>query len=292
MSLIQNTDLKPHTNLYDGLEQQCLQLFETSQNHVIENQQLFIFSTQQIRSEVEQFKKIVGEVTLLSLILLWAKKVLEGQVLSIRYLELMREMIKAELIPVLYDQGLLTLKEFSQLKQEAVIDKIRTYSDWYIQKREDSVSLYISFEKWLSEETLGLVKPVIDQDRLNTSKRKLPYEKYIEILALLPLRERLIAKLFYLGGARSLEEILNLKINQISFSERKIEFSDQVIDYPFHVFDDIKTLLEGRMKGFVFANLQKTDRIHHTVPYRTIKKAAQKIGLPASFSYKDLVSDS
>lgn len=280
-----------NSTLYLEFEQLCLQVKQTESEFLRSKGALFEASSKHIHSSLEGFHTNLSPIPLLSTVLIWAKRNVEDRVFGRRYVEAMRELISFKLLPVVNDRDLRTLGSYSTISHDLIINHIRSCSIWYLQKREDCVSLYITFANWLYEATLGFIKQAQDPDRLVTAKRKLAFERYIELLSRLPEREQLIAKLFYLGGARSLEDILALKISNVNFENNCINFVGRSIKYPQHVIEDIKMHLGSRKAGYLFSNTQSTDHIHHTVPYRALKKAAQTIGLPESFSYKHLVEN-
>lgn len=118
----------------------------------------------------------------------------------------------------------------------------------------------------------------------------MPFEKYIHLLSNLSPRERIFAKLYYLGGTRILDDILNIKIEKIDFIKNQIHFDDYSVYYSRHVLNDLSKYIGSRKKGFVFIN-RHGDRINHTVPYRSLKLAAAKLGFSSDFTFKDLVQE-
>ncbi len=290
MTILDRANYQSTSQPYLDFERQCLRSLK-AQPEILQQGVFFEDVSCQIHETLEGLRQNLSHVPLLSVVLVWAKRIANNNPLGVRYLEIMRELIDNHLFPGTPEDNLYSLEEYSQVCHNAIISQIKTHSSWFLQKREDAISVYISFANWLSEATLGYVKQAFDPDRVITNKRCLPYQKYVELLTLLPVREQMVAKLFYLGGARSLNDILSLDIKSVNFKDSFIDFSHGPIKYPQHVFDDLKFFIKGRKKGYVFANKQVNERINHTVPYRSLKKAAQKIGLPESFSYKDLVKD-
>lgn len=249
-------------------------------------------ASEQVHSSINKLHGALSQVPILSFILVWARKMEENKTLGRRYLQLMHELISIQLFPVIQKNQPILLENYVSMGHDIILNHIRSHSSWFLQKREDVVAVYINFTQWCSDFSVNYVHTAVDHDREIASKRRLSYEKYIELLSVLPHRERIITQLFYLGGARSLEDILALKIANVNHTEGHIQFEQGgSIRYPQHILEDIKTYLKGREKGFMFSNMQSTDRINHTIPYRALKKAAQKIGLPSSFSYKDLVKE-
>lgn len=248
-------------------------------------------TSNELHQATEKGHNEFAQIPLISTIFNWSKIIIKDNPLGNRYFERMSEMIALKLVPTTQDNDLYLLEHYSRYGHEVIINQIRSYADWYQQKREDAIIVYLSFADWLSQATHGYIKQAIDPDRTASANKILPYEKYVNLLALLPDRERLITKLFYLGGPRSLDDILSLQIQDINFSQYAINFQNGSKSYPQHVFTDIKAFMGNRKRGFLFSNKQLNEQIHHTVPYRTLKKAAIKAGFPENFSYKDLVKE-
>lgn len=278
-------------NPYFKFEQTCLELKPEFSELLINHSSIFADSSAAVLAEIGNYHEELHLVPLLSIVLAWGREVSQDRVLGARYLELMQELISSHLLPMLHGDNLVLLRDYVRIGHKSIINRIRSYNEWFLQKCEDAIALYVNFTNWASEFSIGYIQPATDPDRAVASTRRLSYEKYIELLTVLPPRERIITKLFYLGGARSLEDILALKIDQVNFSQGYIHFERGAIQYPQHVLEEIKTYLKGRVRGFVFSNMDSTDRINHTIPYRALKKAAQKVGLPSSFSYKNLVKE-
>lgn len=84
-----------------------------------------------------------------------------------------------------------------------------------LQKREDHVILHRAFSEWVSKESFGYIPEVKDLDHISTQKRQVSFETYIEMISRMDLREQILAKLFYLGGTRALEEVISLRIEEL-----------------------------------------------------------------------------
>lgn len=251
----------------------------------------FTSATGQISHEIENYKVKLSSIPFIATILVWANFVEKDRVFGARYLDMMRELILISIIPYKNKDGSpLTMQEFSCLNYAEIIDAIRCYTKWLEHKREDYVSFYIAFLNWLSESTCGYISKVQDLERQITMRRMLPYETYIEIITSLSLREKILAKIFYLGGNRSLDEVFSLKIEDINFLGCKINLSGSFVSYPKHVLEDLNSFIDKRKKGFVFIG-RDGHRIDHTVPYRAIKAVASKLNLAPSFTLKDFVRD-
>jgi integrase len=138
----------------------------------------------------------------------------------------------------------------------------------------------------MSKETFGYIPEAKDLDRIATQRRLIPYETYIEMISRMDPREQILAKLFYLGGPRALEEVISLKIEDIDFTRSLIHFPEAV-SYPRHLLEDIKNYVECRKKGFVFMG-RDGDRISHTTPFRALKTVVTELKLDPEFTFKDL----
>lgn len=242
--------------------------------------------------EIELFKVRVAKTPLLAVILLWAGNIENDRIFGTRHIEIMKELIEKKLIlyqdPI--DAKLVTIADFSGLGHQTTIDNIRCYKEWSIDKREDFVKFYAEFANWLSEASFGFIHKAVDSDRATTANRWLPFDLYVTIIKELAERERILAKVFYLGGARSLEEVLSLKIEDIDSKQGVLRISGEAVRYPKHVFEDLKEYINTRKKGYVFVG-RKGDRIDHTVPYRSLKTVIIKLKLDPSFTFKDFVKN-
>lgn len=252
----------------------------------------FIIDSKHLIDEIELFQKRLSSYSLMLLIFLWAQWIDNDRVLGEKYTSMMEQLLEKNLIIHINpkDNKLIKIGEFASLNPNTIIDNIRCYREWPIDKREDYAKFYMEFSIWLNKETFNFVPEAEDHDREITKQRKLQFDKYIEIIKRLDLRERILAKIFYLGGSVGLEEVLSLNINDINFKENKIKFSGGEIHFPRHVFEDIKDLLNKRKKGYVFVG-KSNERINHTVPYRSLKAVVKKIGMPKTFTFKDFIKN-
>jgi integrase len=183
--------------------------------------------------EIKKFESKINDSPLAAIVLLWARYVIKGP-LGIPNVEMMYDLVENKILDFkgLKKGKLLTLGEFAKYDHDSVIDSIRSNKEWISWKREEYVHLYINFENWLSEATFGFIPKALDYDRLITEKRKLPFSQYVKILNELQDRERILTKIFYLGGSRSLEEVLSLRIEDIDYFNKTIKSSDESISYP------------------------------------------------------------
>lgn len=246
-----------------------------------------------VKQEVDLFKKKISTMPVIALIHIWTDLLhISNSIFSDRYFVIMKDLIDSGLIECINKRTgqLLTIGEFADWSPQYIIDEIRCFEGWSIDKREDCVKFFCEFSNWLSRDTFGCIHRAEDYDREVTKQRKLHFDEYIEILKCLDLRERIIAKIFYLGGSRSLEDVLSIRIELINFHNQTILFTGDSVKYSRHVFEDIKKLTEGRNNGYVFTGRQG-ERINHTVPYRALKTVTSNMGLDTAFTFKEFVKN-
>lgn len=239
--------------------------------------------SESLHEQVDTFKQKLAEVPLFTFIVLWGEMTLEDKKFGIQHLKSMHDLIESKVLP------LSLLEKFTKLDPSAILEKIRAFPDWSINKREEVALLYLSFISWLSKETFGFVPEAVDLDRIASQKRQVPFETYINILDHLDLRERILAKMFYLGGNRGLEEVLSVKVEDVDFKKRRIRL-DEEVSYPRHLFDDIEDYIEGRKKGYVFMG-RDGERISHTTSFRALKKVVSDLKLDPEFTFRELTKN-
>lgn len=275
---------KPYNHLFELCNQIKGQKDHTSLE-VYSND--FSSVTGKISQEVDVFKAKISSIPFFAVILFWAKSIENDKLFGSHYLKIMRELIATNIFPHKNKEGdLLTVQEFKSLNHIAIIDAIRCNTKWLEQKCEDYVLFFIFFLNWLSDATLGYISKVQDPDRQLTARRQLSYETYIEIITYLSLREKIIAKIFYLGGNRSTDEVLSLKIEDIDYAKSMLNLSGCWVSYPKHVLENLKHYIEKRKKGFVFTD-RMGKKIDSTVPYRALKTVVSKLKFDSSFTFKD-----
>lgn len=231
-----------------------------------------------------KFHEQISSMPLLALVIAWASDAGE------RHVACILDLIENGILP--YENKkthkLITLAELQLGDHAEIFDAIRTINEWSVEKQEEYVSSYSEFANRLSQLTNGLISEAHDPDRTLTSKRRVPYDMYIKILKNLRERERVLAKIFYLGGSRSFDEVFSLKIEDVDFAKNIIYMSEKPISYPKHVLHDLRYFIGRRTKGHVFTG-RSGDKIDITVPYRALKSVASKLNLDPSFTFKDFV---
>jgi integrase len=230
--------------------------------------------------QVDAFKEEIARESIAVFIATWADIARKDTAYGVEHLKMMCDLIERKLLP------LVVLRDFARVDLSSLLENIRSFEEWTISKREEIILLFTSFVFWLSKETFGYVPEAVDPDRVVSQKRQVSFKTYIDILERLDLRERILAKMFYLGGSRGLEEVLSVKIEDVDFKKNSIRFAEEV-SYPRHLFEDIKKYIQDRKKGYLFVG-KEGERISHTTPFRALKKIAVDLKLDPDFTFKEL----
>lgn len=157
-----------------------------------------------------------------------------------------------------------TLNDISPNDHQSIIEDIRCSSKLSIPEKEKAVEAYILFSQHLSRATCGLIMQGEDPDFQRTIKKVVWYKDFIKFVQLLPERDALIAKLLYFG-APTMDEVLNLRVDQIDSRKGLVKFKKFSVRYPKHVMLELKSLSAQKKKeDLVFTNLhgQQVERTH------------------------------
>ncbi len=200
------------------------------------------------------------------------------------------EIFRMKVLPIHEDGSSPSIFEFSKLDHYEPIENIRMQRSKSLELRELLVSTYISFINWLSQITHNYIKSIKDPDQWKREGRIVSYEIFIKLLNCLDERSQLVAKLLYFGGTRTLEEVLSLEITDVNFKKALINYRSQLVQYPQHVFADIKNLIKNRTSGRVFIGRQDAP-LHPSTIFRNLKEAGSRVGLGDSFSPKMLITN-
>jgi len=184
----------------------------------------------------------------------------------------------------------LKIVEAKNINHNVILDHIRMSRDLSLEKREGLVTVYLSFYNWLSDQSFGLMNPLNDPDEIKRVGRVLTYPLFVKLHDQLDDKAQVVAKLLYFGGSRTLEEVLDLQINDVDFTNRLIRFDSQMISYPLHVLLDIKAITSNRSSGRVFVGRSDAPLNPATI-FRNFKEAASKVGIGPSFSPKLLTTN-
>ena len=248
--------------------------------------------SEEVEDAKRKFQQQISDIPFMALIVSWAKNTDALLAMGERHVACILDMIEHNILPYEHKKThkFITLSELQLGDHSDIFDAIRSVNDWSFEKQEEYVATYSQFTNTISELTYGLILHPYDTDRALTSQRRLSFDTYIKILKTLSERERILAKIFYLGGSRSVEEVLSLKIEDIDFVNSTLKISDELISYPKHVIHDLKYFVGKRTKGYVFTG-RTGEKIDPTVPYRALKLIATKLDLDPSFTFKDFVKN-
>jgi len=165
-----------------------------------------------------------------------------------------------------------SLQAFALINHDTVLDQIKLIPEWAECSRQARAACYISFTRFLTRQTQGIVSKAIPSKEGTSKTFFRVYEKvktaamsqaqwirFFEALEKLSLRECLIAKVI-LQGAKRVSEVLSLQADQIDWDRRKISFvqsktkgllKETVITYPDGFMNRLQVYL-GERTGHVF----------------------------------------
>lgn len=198
-------------------------------------------------------------------------------------------LIKEKLLPFFDNEGkFYSISSLRYLDHKNLINKIRERQDISLEARETLVDIYINFTYWLEQETFDYVSRAVDPDEMKIQGRSIRYSVFIQFLSKLEEKERLVAKLLYFGGSRTLDEVLSVDLNDVDFKNFTIRYGVQTIAYPSHIFSDIAHMTD-RKSGRLFLGRQNAPLNPATI-FRNFKEAGSQAGLGDSFSPKGLTT--
>lgn len=166
----------------------------------------------------------------------------------------------------------LNLQMFSLINQDSIIDNIKSLDGVSECTKQARAACFISFTRFLSRRTEGLIKRAIpcregttktffkvrEKVKTNAMSHK-QWSTFLCELGKINKRDCLIAKLLIQGGKR-MSEVLALTTDQINYNACEITFDQAktkgydkqtVITYPQMVIDELMEYLNGRT-GLVF----------------------------------------
>ena len=166
-----------------------------------------------------------------------------------------------------------------KLNIQRQIEVIRCQRKYSISDRERLVDAFLDFFKWLSHQTSSYTPKFEDPDKEKTENRLLDHDTFVSLLDSLDDRCRVIAKLLYFGGGKTLDQVVKLQAEDVDFKKGKIEIQGHWIIYPLHVFDDLKFLIGKRSSGPIFLGRNDTS-INPSTIFRNFKEVSTVLGLP------------
>jgi integrase/recombinase XerD len=215
---------------------------------------------------------------------------------KINYQSGMRKLFEFKLI-----NPSMTLQAFALVNHDLIIDRVKLISDWSECSRQARVACYISFTRFLSRRTQGIIIKAVPSREGNTKTFFRVYEKvktsamtqaqwlqFFEALQEISPRETLIAKVILQGGKR-VNEVLSLQTHQINWERREIIFvqsktkgliKETVITYPETIMLKLREYI-GLRSGFVFIT-----RFGKPVKLNRLSETFAKAGLLAGLPFK------
>lgn len=261
-----------------------------SSSELIESIDGYELENNKFRHLSQNHLKIIQEKDLITAYFVWLKP--RFNVGSPRILSNAVYLLDYKLIPFTDKEGnRIKIKNFDRANHIEIIDKIRSIENLSVEIKEGLVLLYLNFAAWLWNEA-NRPCPVIDPDRERSKGRALSYDSFAKLLSKLDSKMRIIAKLLYFGGKRTLDDVLKVDFEDINFKQNKIIYTEAIISYPGHLFEDIKHLTHGEIKkkGHVITGRGNAPLNPSTI-FRNFKEAGLDAGLGTNFTHKDLTTD-
>lgn len=226
-------------------------------------------------------ERVFGDIPFLAAVLIAEKSLIDKSEEIPPYLREMKILIEEGFIRAKDDQeNIWTLSHVARQDPNDIYRAIRCRRDLSMKLRESLVEAYWTILHHLDIITKGYLKHRENIDHEMILGRLIPYDFFVKFLDELSDKPQLVAKLLYFGGDRNLDEILQLQLKDVDFERRVIKFGSQEIEYPSHVFVDIKALCTDRKNGSVFTGRQNLPLNPATI-FRNFKEAGIKLGLPA-----------
>jgi integrase/recombinase XerD len=181
------------------------------------------------------------------------------------YLSGMNKLIELALI-----DPTISLQAFSLINHESIIDKIKLVNHWEEASKQARAACYISFTRFLSRRTKGIVPRAIpakegkEKTFYRTSEKvkteamsRAQWTKFLSKLAEINHRDWLIAQTMLQGGKR-MSEVLSLTVDQVDFNQSRIKFrqsktrgfeKDIFISYPKNFMEMLHKYVGDRKQG-------------------------------------------
>lgn len=212
------------------------------------------------------------------------------------YLSGMNKLIELVLI-----DPTISLQAFSLINHESVVDKIKLVNHWEEGSRQTRAACYISFTRFLSRRTKGVIPRAIPSregkektfykvsEKVKTeAMSRAQWAKFLSKLSEINHRDWLIAQTMLQGGKRMCE-VLSLTADQIEFGKCRIKFRQSktrgfekeiFITYPQIFIDQLRKYL-GDRKQYVFVT-----RGGFPVRPTQIQNTFAKAGIEADIPFK------
>lgn len=192
-----------------------------------------------------------------------------------------------------------SLQVFAAVNHDAIIDRIKSIADLSETSKQARAACYISFTRFLSRRTKGLITKAVPgregnsktffkvHDKVATqAMTNVQWMTFLAELYKINERDCLIAKII-LQGAKRVNEVLSLTTDAIDFDKGLITFAQSKtkglkkftgITYPKELMEELKSYI-GNRQGLVFV----TKHGKRVLPYQlniTFYKAGRKANIP------------
>lgn len=192
----------------------------------------------------------------------------------------------------------LTLQQLTLFAGNSLVDRIREIPEWSEATRMARSALLLSFFRFLSRRTDGLIKRLepsregenktfykIRDEVVTPAMSQSQWAKWLEEVGKMNKRDCLIAKITLQGGKR-ISEVLSLKTDQIDFEKGEITFKQSksrtkrqtIISYNETIMRELKEYI-GERKGLVFVTSTGKAVSRIQVAY-TFARSGERSGVP------------
>lgn len=194
------------------------------------------------------------------------------------------------------------LQAFALINHDAIIDRIKKIPGLSEATKQARAALYISFTRFLSRRTEGLIKRAVPckegtiattktfgQTRDTVKAEALTMAEWKLLISALESgskRDALIVKVC-LQGAKRIRETLGLTIDKIDFENRQAIFKQSktkgiakeiIVNLPESLAVELKDYIGDRKDGAVFIT-SNGKATHYTTIYEGLKRAAKKANI-------------
>lgn len=241
----------------------------------------FCTKSGELRNEIEDFREFLQDVPVISAIKAWLEEKLSDPQHKERYFDPMTILCQKNLLPLTDSRGkLITLEYFIEHGHQAILEDIRSITDWTMAEKEVIIQCYITFTKSITQLSHGLIPYGVDPDRERARQKIVSYETFIDFVSHLSERDALIAKLLYFCDV-AMEEILTLKKSALEKSSSSLKLNSGTIQLPRHLFLELlaHAQAEESSQKLVFTNVRgaQVDRTHLNQSFaRACEKSVKK----------------
>lgn len=231
----------------------------------------------QFKQAVKAFEQELSKIPIGAEIEMWLQSLDRPKEMIAEYERYMFWLIDLGLLRLVNESGKVRmLIELTPNEHQAIIEEIRCSSKLTIVEKERMIETYILFSQHLSRDTCRLIMQGEDPDFQRTIKKVVNYREFIKFIQQLQERDALIAKLLYFG-APTMDEVLNLRINQVDLKKGMVKFNKFSVRYPKHIMLELRGYLTKKNKNeLLFVNL-RGEMVERTHLNNCFNRASRKI---------------